>query len=231
MFEKHNLIKNNNTMAKGNSGKVVQMLSPENYIRKKACALPLYECLVNTEWEESKLVNLVVARQHTNGNITVCFYLVDLMCQGVKDTDYMFNVPLFEYKDRIEMFRDELDIGPISYELAHNIVYAGLEFAEEYGFSPHKDFTSITCFMLEEDDDNIELIDIECGCDGEPAYIRSPNDSNADENRIITRLEKTAGPGNYLIIDEADDDDSEDFDDDFDEFSGKTFEEKQEVFL
>lgn len=81
------------------------------------------------------MAHVVVARRHTNGNITVCFYLVDLMCLGVKDTFYMFNVPLFEYKEKIEMIGDGLDVVPISYELAHNIVYADLEFAEEYGFS------------------------------------------------------------------------------------------------
>jgi hypothetical protein len=175
---------------------------------------------------------VVIARQHTNGNITACFYLVDLMCQGVKDTDYMFNIPLFEYKERIEMTCDGLDIGPISYELAHNIVLAGVEFAEEYGFSPHKDFTSITCFMLEEDNDNIELLDIECGCDGKPAYMPSPFDNHSKVNKIITQLEKTAGPGNFIIFDEDnDEEDMEDFDDEYDEFSGKTFEEKHEVFL
>ncbi len=31
-------------MAKANKGKVIQMLSPENYIRKKANTLPIFEC-------------------------------------------------------------------------------------------------------------------------------------------------------------------------------------------
>lgn len=138
-------------MAKANSGKVIQMLSPENYIRKKARTLPVYECLVNTDWEKSKLANMVIARQHTNGSITACIYLVDLMCLGVKDTDYMFNIPMFEYKENIDQTFDRSDLVPITYELAHNIVHAGLEFADEYGFSPHKDFTSITCYIQDDE--------------------------------------------------------------------------------
>jgi hypothetical protein len=67
-------------MANKNKGKVVQMLSPENYIRKKARSLPIFECRVNGEWKESKMAQVLVARRHTNGNITACFYLVDLMC-------------------------------------------------------------------------------------------------------------------------------------------------------
>lgn len=223
-------------MAKANSGKVIRMLSPGNYIRNKARTLPLYECLVNTGWEKSKMVHVVVARRHPNGNLTACFYLVDLMCLGVKDSFYMFNIPIHEYKEKIKIIGEGLDMRPVSYELAHNIVFASLEFAEEFGFSPHKDFTSITCFMLEEDTDNIELLEIECGFDGKPAYIRSPFDNQAKVNNIIARLEKTAGPGNYIIIDEEDDQDMKDFDDDYDdeddddEFSGNTFEEKREIF-
>jgi len=214
------------------ASKVIQMLSPENYIRKKVRMLSIYECLVNSNWEKSKMAHVVVARRHTNGNITACFYLVDLMLLGVKETFYMFNVPLFEYKGKIDMISDGMDMEPISYILVHNIVYAGLEFAEEYGFSPYKDFTSITSFMLEEDNDDIELIDVECGFDGKPAYMRNPFDNNTRVNSIITRLEKTAGPGNFIIFDDVDEEDEDiEDDDEYDEFSGKTFEEKHEVFL
>src|SRR5450759_3092033 len=196
------------------ANKVIQMLSPGNYIRKKARMLPSYECLVNSNWEKSKMAHVVVARRHTNGNITACFYLVDLMLLGVKETFYMFNVPLFEYKGKIDMISDGMDMEPISYILVHNIVYAGLEFAEEYGFSPYKDFTSITSFMLEEDNDDIELIDVECGFDRKPAYMRNPFDNNTRVNNIITRLEKTAGPGNFIIFDDVDEEDEDIEDDD-----------------
>ena len=77
-------------MAKNTGGKVIQMLSPENYIRKKARSLPIHECTINSHWEESGLANISIARRHTNGNITSCFYLIDLLCLGVKDTHYIF---------------------------------------------------------------------------------------------------------------------------------------------
>ena len=40
-------------MAKKKQSKVVQMLSPENYIRQKARTLPVYKCFVNTDWQET----------------------------------------------------------------------------------------------------------------------------------------------------------------------------------
>ena len=57
-------------MAQKNTGKVIQMLSPENYIRKKARSLPVYECLVNTDWKEQGVAHVMIARNHSNTNIT-----------------------------------------------------------------------------------------------------------------------------------------------------------------
>lgn len=229
-------------MAKNNKGKVIQMLSPENYIRKKVRTLPIYECLVRSDWEETKLTTVTVARNHTNGNITVCSYLVDLLCLGVKDSMYLFNVPIHKYKEFKEKVNGEMEMTEVDYTLAHNIVYAGVEFAEEFGFKPHKDYESVTKYMLEEDTEDIELIEIECGNEGKPLYMRGPFEDDAKTRKIIAQLEKNAGPGNYDYVDvsdEFDDDDDFEDDDEFDldeyddvnEFSEMAFDEKRELFL
>lgn len=190
-------------MTKKSKGKVLQMLSPENYIRNKARSLPIFECLVNADWEEGKLADMVVARQHTNGNITAGLYQVDLACLGVKDTAYFFNIPLLEYREKFEVFMNMKDgFEKINYVLAHNIIYAGLEFADEYEFKPHKDFTSITQYILDEDTDDIPLIEIECGVDGLPAFTKETLIDEREDKKIIAHLDRVAGPGNYYLIDE-----------------------------
>jgi hypothetical protein len=222
-------------MAKKQAGKVIQMLSPENYIRTKVRTLPIYECLINEIWKEEGIANIIIARNHINGNITVCFYLVDLFCLGVKDTHYMFNISRDEYQE-IVIKSQHLDPITISYELAHNIIYAALEFAEEFGFKPHKDFTSITRFMLEEDTDDIELIEIECGKNGKPLYVPGIDDNEQKINSIIKQLEKTAGVGNFEHLtadefDEIDEDDEVEEEIEDDEYKDWTFEEKKKLFL
>ena len=214
-------------MAKKHSGKMVEMLSPENYIRKKARTLPLYECMVNDDWDLTRIVNLTIARQHTNGNITACLYLIDLMLLGVKDSTYIFNIPIAEYRARMDEIVAKMPMNKVSYELAHNIVYAGLEYAEEYGFSPDKTFTSITRYMIEEDTEEIELMEIECGLEGKPAFLPGPDDDEVKVNRIVAQLEKTAGKGNYILLDEE----AEFDEDDADEFEEMEFTEKKELFL
>ena len=187
------------------------MLSPENYIRQRARTLPLYECVINDDWEESGVGNLIVSRKHSNGNLTMGMFLVDLKCLGVKDALYRQNMYEHEYREIISEAGKTLNMVTIPYPLAHNIVYAGIEFAEEFGFQPHKSF-NVAQYILEEDSDDIELIDIECGIEGKPAYVRGPLDTDLKQARVIAQLEKTAGPGNYIFID--DDDEFEDGEDD-----------------
>jgi hypothetical protein len=190
-------------MENSKRGKVIQMLSPENYIRQKARNLPVYECLVNANWEESQLANLVIARQHTNGNITAGLFLVDLLCLGVKDSAWFFNISIPKYHENIEEYMEiEEGIEKIDYVLAHNIVQAGLEFADDYEFKPHKDFTSVTQYILDEDTDDIPIIEIECGIDGLPAFMPGPLDSDPKAKQVIAHLERVAGHGNYYLIDE-----------------------------
>lgn len=190
-----------------------QILSPENYIRQRARSLPIFKCLVNKGWEEGGLAQVTIARRHINGNITYCSFLVDLHCLGVKDTFYDFNIT----EEQFDVMRDRMsqgyDLVEIDYVLAHNIIHAGWEFGEETGFKPHKDFLSITQYMLEEDNDEIPLIEIACGdSDGKPIYVQSPYDDEASVRRIIAQLEKNVGRGNYRFVTQDDIWDEEDSD-------------------
>ena len=196
---------------KRKKGKVIKMpLSPTNYIRQRARKLPVYECLINTDWFDSGIATINVARRHANGNITLGFYLIDTFCLGVSDTFFKFNISEISYQEFKDEISQEFDIKLCEYELVHNIIYGVIEFAEDYGFSPHHDFNT-TKYILEEDDEKIELIDIEFGRNGKPFLITNPED---DFKREIAILEKTAGPGNYFV---ADVDELDDFDDDYDE--------------
>ncbi|MCF6331965.1 MAG: hypothetical protein L3J11_01665 [Draconibacterium sp.] len=218
-------------MANKNKGKVVQMLSPENYIRKKARTLPIHECWINTDWGESGMATIIVARRHTNENITFCLYLVDILCLGVKDTIYQFNVHHSEYQDFLEKISETMEMRITDYVLGHNIILAGVEFAEEFGFKPHKDFTSITEYLLEEDTDDIKLIEIECGKNGKPFYMQGLFENDATANKILKQLEHTAGKGNFDFIKEIDHEFEDDLEDDEDEFDDMTFEQKGVEFM
>jgi hypothetical protein len=186
-------------MTKNKKNKVVEMLSPENYIKQKARSLPIHKCTINADWEETGLAQIAVLRKHVNDNYTIGFYLVDLLCLGVKDAFYLFNVPQQEFEESYARQMNQMPLETIPYNLAHNIIHAGLEFADEYGFKPHKTFNSVAKYILEEDTDAIELIDVDCGHkdDGKPVFFRGPDDDEAFVNKVIKQLDKSAGQGNY----------------------------------
>lgn len=206
---------------------VPRILSPENYIRQRARNLPLFQCLVNEGWEEEGLVYATIARKHINGNITFCAYLVDLKCLGIKDTMYFFNAHPLDFNEFKDDMSNDIDSIECDYDLVHNVIHAAWEYAEEIGFEPHRDFLSITQYMLEEDTDEIPLMDIHCGGDdGKPLYVQGPLEDDVMANMIVNRLEKKLGPGNFHyvlkseVLEDYDflSDDEELFDDDDDEY-------------
>lgn len=200
---------------KKNKGKVIQMLSPENYIKQKARALPIQECWINSLWQDEGLAHTLVARIHSNGHFTVGMYLVDLKCLGIKDTMYFFNMDIREYQELLNEMKDNMSMELVEYKLVHNIVFAGEEYAQDLGFEPHKNFR-IAEYILEEDTDDIELLDIECGRLGKPFYIRGPYETDLQVLQIIAQLTKSVGIGNFEIANSDFNDLNHDFEKDSD---------------
>ncbi len=184
-------------MAKKKKKKKNQVfLSPESYIKNKARDLEISECLINEGWKEGGLAQIMVARKHVTGNITMGLFLVDTFCLGVKNTFFRFNVSEYMYNDfKEEVFHGEAVV--IDYTLAHNIIYGALEFAEEYGFYPNKSFSNVTKYILDDDED-VDIIDLEFGQDGKPFLVIT--DENEPYKKYLSILDETAGPGNYTFM-------------------------------
>jgi hypothetical protein len=178
-------------------------LSPEAYIRQRARLLPIYECYITKGWEQNKLATIVISRRHSNGNITFAVYLADLLCLGVKDSFYRFNETEKRFRELIEKLDDAHGMERVDYPLVHNVILAANEFSTEFKLFPCKEFTQVTQYMLEEDTDNIQLMEIECGMDGKPAVVFGLH-NETEGNRILNHLRKTVGEGNFHYIQEID---------------------------
>lgn len=174
-------------------------LIPEAYLKKgNARKLPINECLIPEGWQVLKKFPVVVSRMHVNGNVTVGIYLVDLFCTGVKDAFYMVNVPLDEYHNVVDQYREiDLNMQPCEYSLAHNIIYEALAYAEDLGIEPFKDFRYAE-MILEVDNDDIPLMDIPSGHDGKPLLIL--NDEDPRDDYYLRQLDKYAGKDNYEVV-------------------------------
>lgn len=170
-----------------------EFLNPKKKIQK-ARQLPIHECLINASWQEGGLATILLSRQQPNGMILFGVYLVDVFCLGLKNTYCNADLSMSRYTTEVKpkVFQEQ-NIIECPIELAHQIIYGAIEYAEQFGFWPNKDF-KLSRFVLESSQ-NIELRDeVEFGKDGKPFYISGPDDN---ARNIIRQLDGAVGRENY----------------------------------
>jgi hypothetical protein len=202
-------------MSKGKKkpSKAVQLspISPSRYIQQFGRKLELDSCLVTSGWEENGLAGIFVLRRKQSGKIVFGSFVVDMFCLGLKDTFFKL-----DYTDAdFELMLDSIyqtPLEPIDPNLAFNIIYGGIEYAEDLGFAPHKDF-KITEYLLPPVEE-VPYMEVEFGKDGQPYYFEGPNDNAA---KVIAILNKSVGSDGYIFVPIDEDDDDDDYDDEEEE--------------
>lgn len=179
---------------KKSGGNAQQKISPERYVRERARKFPIVECFVNKNWKKSGEASISVVRQRPDGNFIVGLYLVDLYCMGVKDAFVIPNAT----DEHIKRLKKDSSGGwePIDYNFAHNLIYGSIEFAEEGGIEPHRDFKYAE-YVLEEDNDDIPLMDYDYGYKGKHLLVIGPD---GKERKYLSVLHAHLGD-NYDYID------------------------------
>jgi len=177
------------------------VLSPKKYIMNKARSLPFGECWINQNWQEAGIATLLVSRLQPSGKLIVAGYLIDVFCLGVKDALTRFGISNEEFTELIDHFCSRMGTEPQQCTplFAQNLVYGAVEYAEDLGFRPHKDY-DFTRYILEPADE-IEFMEIEFGKNGRPFLVRGPFD---DFPRNIAILNRSVGEGNYDFMSHLD---------------------------
>lgn len=174
-----------------------QQISPEKYIKNKSKDLPYHVCYATSEWFESwELVSVIVSKKMPSGKIIFGIYLLDKGCLGLKKTDYRFGFTEEDFEDFVEKIFEPYPVGyeEISVEDVHNLIYGAIDYAQELGFEPQKDFFTVTRFFLDEDLITDAIDDIPFGKDGKPYYFSGPYDNVA---KIMATLRNKVGDGNF----------------------------------
>lgn len=160
---------------------------------------PLVECFISQNWDkgEGGLVEILIVREQPDGELCLALYLLDIYCLGLKNTLGHFNISRKVYQARIipEFFPEQEPLR-CSAELAHQMIYASIDYAAQFGFKPHQDF-AVTQHFLAPRGELEEPHTLQFGHNGKPCYISGPRDQ---PRRILRQLEKTAGPDNYEFL-------------------------------
>jgi hypothetical protein len=88
------------------------------------------------------LCSVAVAREHGDTEASVCGYLVDTFCLGVKNAIPASTVSRHELADFVDDFYRAYPSPPVPapIELVHDLVFGSVEYARGLGFDPHPDF-------------------------------------------------------------------------------------------
>lgn len=140
----------------------------------------------------SGLVTAVVARQPRHRDITVCVYLVDVYCLGVKNAigpQDMDDRALRRFRERVfRGYRPAPAPAPIA--LVRELVLGGAEYAHGLGFAPHPDFEQARAHLGPWTGPGA----IAFGCHGKPTYIEGPDDN---PTRVLATLRRSVGPAGF----------------------------------
>ena len=161
---------------------------------------PIYECLINSGWEEHGLADILLSRKQPDGKMVLGRYLVDRYCLGLKRTYCEANLLPSEYEEIkarwISKYESEKDVVECPVPLVHEIIYGAIDYASGLGFKPDKGF-ELSKYILDPEDKHPRTGEVEFGHEGKPLYISGPYD---DVSSIMRQLEEKVGRGNFDFL-------------------------------
>lgn len=147
---------------------------------------------VPTEYPDGGLAMVLIAEPRRRDRLSVCGYLVDTWCLGVKNAFGPRSMGTNEFvtfkRDYFEPWDSECISVPL--ELAQHLVFGVIDYARGLGFEPHRDFRRARQALGAWNAPSA----ITFGLDGEAVYVNGPYD---DEKRVVATLERTVGRGGY----------------------------------
>lgn len=177
----------------------VQMTGPRHYLQH-ARDYPIMGCWIMEGWQEHGITPVVIARQQAPDKVIFAVYMMDIYCLGVKDAFANADLSLAKFERELPKMCAHKPIE-CSVELAHEVVYGGMEYAARYGFHPHRDFTDQFCDqVLDPPDAHPRSNNVVFGHEGKPFYLSGPYDNQWKINTIINTLRRTAGEGNFHYV-------------------------------
>lgn len=145
--------------------------------------------------ETDGLAAVLVARRHRYDKVSVCGYLADVYCLGVKNALGPTVLDDFALRGFIDNFFSGYHGDPLEapIELAREVVFGSVEYARGLGFDPQPDFAAAQGHLGSWTGPST----ITFGKDGKPLYISGPYDN---PQPVIRTLERTIGRGNFEFL-------------------------------
>jgi hypothetical protein len=142
---------------------------------------------------------LVARRRRHRHSATVCVYLVDAYCLGVKNAigpDDMKDQALHRLTNHVFKSYDAPPV-PAPIQLVRDLVLGAAEYAHGLGFAPHPDFEQARAHLGPWTAPST----ITFGHDGKPTYVEGPYDN---PSHVLRTLRRAVGPNGFHYTVELD---------------------------
>ena len=155
-------------------------------------------CFVRKNIFSEGIGTAIVSREMPNGHLVVGVYLLDVWCLGVKNT-YFSILSENEFLNRIKQIEVNENLDTLHPSCARKIIEQCVEYSDKLGFKPHKDY-KISRQLLMDLDPNVCPNQYTFGKDGKPFYISGPNENQNQSKKIVEKLLRNCGEGNFDYI-------------------------------
>ncbi|MCO1653966.1 helix-turn-helix domain-containing protein [Pseudonocardia sp. S2-4] len=142
------------------------------------------------------LVSVLVARRDRPRRLSVCGYLVDTYCLGVKNALGPTVLGDRELPDFRRRFFQSMQWVEAPDELARHLVFGAVDHARSLGFEPHPDFAPAAAHLGDRPGSSA----LTFGRDGVPTFIAGPGD---DPARVIRTLTRAVGADGFQAVTHA----------------------------
>jgi len=141
------------------------------------------------------IVSVLVARQELRHRVSVCGYLVDTFCLGVKNAIGPTVMDHHGVHGFVSQYFTAYHASPVEVplELAQHLVFGAVDYARNLGFEPHPDFGAAAGHLGSWAGPSAIVF----GRGGKPFYVEGPYD---DPSAVMKTLERSVGRGNFHFL-------------------------------
>lgn len=141
------------------------------------------------------LVMVLVARDAGRRRVSVCGYLVDVYCLGVKNVREPEVMDAGKLPEFARAYFAAFGVQPLEVpvDLARHVVFGAVDYARTLGFEPVAGFDAVSDHLGEWTGPSA----VTFGMDGQPYFIQGPHD---DSSKVLRTLRSSAGEGNFQFL-------------------------------
>lgn len=153
---------------------------------------PLEDAAGFSEETPGGLVMALVARDAGRRRVSVCAYLVDVFCLGVKNVREPEVMDAGKLPEFVRAYYSAFGVRPLEVpiDLARHVVFGAVDYARTLGFEPDPAFDAVSDHLGEWTGPAA----VTFGMDGRPFYLQGPHDNSS---KVLNTLRSSVGDGNF----------------------------------